>query len=440
MSTLDQLLTGGAFQGYAYAYPHKTAYRPLTPPRTLHEVWEQEDRSALFLYVHVPFCEMRCGFCNLFTSTNPREGLVTRYLHALEQQGRIVAEALGEDARLSRIAIGGGTPTYLEAEELTRLCDGIERWFPSALGKVPAACEVSPATATDNRLALLKERGFTRISIGVQSFVEQETRELGRPQRGTEVHRALEAIRRHGFQTRNVDLIYGMRGQTRESWRHTLDSALHHDPEEVYLYPLYVRPLTGMERLHREAADGRLERYREGRDILLDRGYRQLSMRLFRKASHQLGDGPVYCCQEDGMVGLGVGARSYTTALHYCTEYAVGRTGVSAITQAFVERAPHDHAVADFGCELDESEQRRRYIIKSLLRVDGLDLDAYEAQFASAVLDDFPELQELVQRDLAEQSDTTLRLTHRGMELSDVIGPWLVSDLVHERMDAYQLR
>lgn len=440
MSTLGPLLTGGAFQGYAYAYPHKTAYRPLLPTRPLDEVWAQEDKSALFLYVHIPFCEMRCGFCNLFTSTHPQEGLVTRYLQALEQQGRVVAEALGEDAGVSRIAIGGGTPTYLEVDELTRLCDGIEQWFPGALGNVPTACEVSPATATDDRLALLKSRGFTRISMGVQSFVEAETRELGRPQHAMDAHRALDRIRSHAFHTRNVDLIYGMRGQTRESWKFTLESALQHEPEEVYLYPLYVRPLTGMERLHRIPDDDRLERYREGRDFLLSHGYRQLSMRLFRKMSHESAEGPVYCCQEDGMVGLGVGARSYTTALHYCTEYAVGRTGVREITQAFVERPPQEHAVADFGCELDESEQRRRYVIKSLLRADGLDLMAYESRFSSSAMEDFPELEELVVRELAGPCGMTLQLNEQGMELSDVIGPWMISDLVHERMDAYQLR
>jgi oxygen-independent coproporphyrinogen-3 oxidase len=276
--------------------------------------------------------------------------------------------------------------------------------------------------------------------MGVQSFVEDETRELGRSQRPADAHQALETIREHGFYTRNVDLIYGMRGQTRASWKFTLESALQHEPEEVYLYPLYVRPLTGMQRLDRMPGDGRLERYREGRDFLLSRGYRQFSMRLFRKASHQSAEGPVYCCQEDGMVGLGVGARSYATALHYCTEYAVGRTGVRAITQAFIERTSQAHAVADFGCELDEGEQMRRYVIKSLLRADGLDLMAYQARFSSAALDDFPELQELVERRLAEQCGLNLLLNERGMELSDVIGPWMVSDLVHERMGAYQLR
>lgn len=440
MSALSDMLVGGAFQGYAYAYPHKTAYRALTPVRPLDEVWAQEDKSALFLYLHVPFCEMRCGFCNLFTSTNPQGGLVSQYLEAVELQAKVVADALGPEAKVARIAWGGGTPTFLEPQELSRLCDLMEKRFPASLGHVPAACEASPATSTRERLQVLKERGFTRLSVGVQSFLEAETRELGRPQRPADVHRALEAVRGQGFQTRNIDLIYGMRGQTRASWRHTLMEAMRHEPEEIYLYPLYVRPLTGMNRLHRAPADERLGLYREGRDILLERGYRQLSMRLFRKVSHALPEGPVYCCQEDGMVGLGVGARSYTSALHYCTEYAVGRTGVNAITRAFVERTAREHGLADYGCELNEEEQRRRYLIKSLLRADGLDLAAYRVQFGTDAREDFPEVDELREQNLAVLHHGVIGLTSAGMELSDAIGPWLGSPVVHERMAAYELR
>ena len=73
MITLRQITDGTPYAAYAYSYPHKTAYRPLTPPRPLAEAWAGEAKDALFLYLHVPFCEMRCGFCNLFTAANPRE-------------------------------------------------------------------------------------------------------------------------------------------------------------------------------------------------------------------------------------------------------------------------------------------------------------------------------------------------------------------------------
>ncbi len=118
---LHPVLQQSAYQGYVYAYPHKTAYRPLAP-RLMREVWAEEPQSGLFLYVHVPFCTMRCGFCNLFTTANPKRDLVTFYLDALRRQAAVVRDAL-PDARFARLAIGGGTPTYLNESELAEVFD-----------------------------------------------------------------------------------------------------------------------------------------------------------------------------------------------------------------------------------------------------------------------------------------------------------------------------
>nr|BFE77749.1 hypothetical protein GCM10020093_003500 [Planobispora longispora] len=148
----------GPYQGYVYAYPHKTAYRPLEPRPALREVWAGEPLDNLFLYLHIPFCEMRCGFCNLFTRTGAPEDLVAAYLDALERQARAVRDAL-DGPRFVTAAIGGGTPTYLSAGELTRMFDLTERIMGADLRAVPLSVETSPATATADRLAVLAERG-----------------------------------------------------------------------------------------------------------------------------------------------------------------------------------------------------------------------------------------------------------------------------------------
>jgi oxygen-independent coproporphyrinogen III oxidase len=114
-TTVAELLRGSPFIGYGYAYPHKTAYRPLAQPRPLADVWAGEDRERLFLYVHVPFCAVRCGFCNLFTQKQPEDDLPARWLETLARQIAVVHEAV-PDARFVRWALGGGTPTLLAAE------------------------------------------------------------------------------------------------------------------------------------------------------------------------------------------------------------------------------------------------------------------------------------------------------------------------------------
>lgn len=416
------------------------AYRSLTPPRPLKEVWANEDKTALFLYAHVPFCEMRCGFCNLFTTTHPQKNLVTSYLDALERQAEATVIALGQSARFARLAIGGGTPTFLSSPEMERLFSLLNRTFLTSAKGIPKAIEASPATVNDDIIALLKSQSVTRVSLGIQSFVESEVRALGRSQRTVDVRRALGQLTTANFKCVNVDLIYGVSGQTLASWQRSLDEALEFTPQEIFLYPLYVRPLTHLDRVGMQPTDVRLDLYRAGRDLLLSRGYNQISMRLFRKASYTPPEGPVYCCQEDGMVGIGPGARSYTKAVHYSTEYAVGRVGVLNIIDDFNQRTHEQFSVADYGCELEIEEQKRRYVLKSLLRNEGLKLADYSAFFQSDVLNDLPELAELMDENLAMNSDGRLKLTAEGLELSDVIGPWLWSTPMREKMSEFALQ
>ena len=301
----------------------------------------------------------------------------------------------------------------------------------------PIAVELSPATTTCERLAVLRQWGITRVSLGVQSFEEAETRALGRAQSPAEARRALQKLREADFPVLNLDLIYGMDGQTAASWRKSLLAALEFSPEEIYLYPLYVRPLTGLGTRGNLPSDERLRRYREGRDLLLARGYRQISMRLFRAPHYVATGGLEYCCQEDGLVGIGAGARSYTAALHYSSEWAVSRTSVRAILDDYILRSAERFSVADYGCTLDAIEQRCRYLIKSLLRADGLDVAAYVRRFGSVACDEFPELTELSELGAAEWNGDILRLTLQGFEWSDVIGPWLFSGQTAARMEAF---
>lgn len=438
MNAHDGVTQGSPYQDYLYAYPHKTAYRRLDPPWSLERAWAEEPRAALFAYLHVPFCQLRCGFCNLFTASRPDGDLVEAWLSALAREARQVAEALGP-ASFARVALGGGTPTFLEPAQLERALDLLEGTLGADLQGVPAGVEVSPETATPARLALLRARGVDRVSIGVQSFVEAETRAVLRPQRNDTVEAALDRIRAEGFPVLNLDLIYGMDAQTPGSWEASLERALRWSPEELYLYPLYVRPLTGLSARDRHWDDQRLSLYRLGRDLLRARGYRQVSMRMFRRQDAEDRTGPVYRCQEDGMVGLGCGARSYTRRLHYSSEYAVAAGGVREIIAAYARKSDQELALADWGFALDEAEQRRRWLILSLL-ADGVSRAAWRTRFGDALDEAAPALATLVAAGLAEDDGVCIRLTEAGVERSDAVGPWLVTPAVRARMDAWERR
>jgi len=436
--SVDATLAGPRYHAYTYSYPHKTAYRPLADAPALSQLWAAEDRSSLFLYLHVPFCEMRCGFCNLFTQVGADAELSTRYLDQLAVQATRVRAAIGE-ARFARVAFGGGTPTFLSPRELERLFDLAES-IAGSLSTVPVSLETSPLTATPDRLQLARDRGVDRVSIGVQSFFDDELKALGRPSTPAVAIAALDRIRSRGFPTLNIDLIYGVPGQTTRTWLASLRHAVGFEPEELYLYPLYVRPLTGLGRLGTRASDVRVELYEAGRQWLLEAGYEQVSLRMFRRRDHA-GDGaPIYCCQDDGMVGLGCGARSYTRELHYADDWAVAARSVKTIIADWVRRPSESFDRAHYGIALPDDEQRRRYLIQSITTASGLDRARYRDRFGRDPSEDFTELRALVERGLLIASPNRIAPTSAGLAWSDAIGPAFYSDAMRQRMEGFVLR
>src|SRR5579872_1784093 len=174
---LAEQLRDNAYPGYVYGYPHKKAYRPLTP-RSLRDVWADEDRRALFCYVHIPFCNQRCSFCNLFTYV-PGESPATAYLDALAREMEEYAQVL-PGARFARLYIGGGTPTFLNTDELRRLVQLLRDTLGVDPAQAHGCIEASPETLDAEKIAALRELGFQRLSLGVQSFVAEELRQVNR--------------------------------------------------------------------------------------------------------------------------------------------------------------------------------------------------------------------------------------------------------------------
>lgn len=428
-----EALRAEPYRGYAYSYPHKTAYRALDPAPTLAGLWADEPRDALFLYAHVPFCVQRCAFCNLFTTAQGGREREEAYLATLVRQAEAVRATL-PDARFVVGAVGGGTPTWLGESALDRVFDILEHTMGASFSGLSVEC--SPETVTPAKADVLARRGTTRASIGVQSFIETEARRVGRTHRDHTVQTALQALRDAKIRDLNVDLIYGLREQTASTWQYSLEATLEWRPEEIYLYPLYVRPLTGLGRRDRSWEDRRLALYLQGRDLLRMAGYEQHSMRMFR-AAEAPSVAVDHRCQADGMVGLGPGARSYTRSVHYANRFAVGPSAVLAELDAWLEADDAAFTRADWGIVLDDDDRRRRHVQQGLLQARGLDRAWYAERFGDDVLAHLP-LREL--GPLVTIDEERIVLTEEGLALSDAIGPWLYSDTVRARMEAWELR
>ena len=140
------------------------------------------------------------------------------------------------------------------------------------------------------------------------------------------------------------------------------------------------------------------------------------------------------------MIGLGTNARSYTTDVHYSTEYAVAKPAVASIIDDYVAKDRADFMTASYGIRLSLDDRKRRYLIKSLLKAQGLDSAHYQSLYGTAVHDDFPELQVLLDMQLAKEEDGRMQLHGEGLAYSDLIGHWFISPAVRAKMQEYVQR
>ena len=203
-----------------------------------------ESETPLGIYIHVPFCAARCGYCDFNTYVPKLPGQQSEFVKAALVEMTLARGELGGRA-VSTVFIGGGTPTLLGADELLRLLHGVEERFTLAAG-AEVTTEANPESVDLEMLGALRAGGFTRVSLGMQSAASHVLRALDRvhtPGRATAA--ALEA-RQAGFEHVSLDLIYGTPGETDEDWERTLDAALETGPDHISAYALTVERGTAM--------------------------------------------------------------------------------------------------------------------------------------------------------------------------------------------------
>lgn len=413
---------------YMYSYPHKTAYRPFSSPVSLLPYLEQVEGRNASLYFHIPFCSHKCGYCNLFSLQTNREEYITVYLNTLRKQAQQLAPLTTELA-FDSFAIGGGTPLLLTVPQLEFLLD-TAALFGVHPSNAFTSVETSPEYADMARLNLLKQAGTARVSIGIQSFQDKELIALKRRPRQDSICQALNAIREMDFPYFNIDLIYGIKGQTVESFLYSLEQALQFQPNELFIYPLYVRQGTAI--TERESDAVCFQMYCAARDFLKERGFLQTSMRRF--IQHPSTDAEV-SCGDEVMLSCGSGGRSYLGNLHYATRYTVCQRCIGEEIDKYM--ATTDFTVARNGFILSQKEQQQRFIIKNLMYYMGIDKAEYERRFGNP-LKMIPLFQQLAEHQWIKETDNgRICLTSEGMGYSDYIGQLFVTSEIRQLMETY---
>lgn len=413
---------------YMYSYPHKRTYEKVE--RLDLSLYRSRFRGReMGLYIHLPFCRSKCGYCNLFSVTGVKER--GAYLSAVRRHSdQMKQEVDTSETRFTSFVLGGGTPLILSEKELEALFVLARDKYRFSFENGFSVVETSPYEATGEKLKLLEEVGVKRVSVGIQSFLEEELKVLERVQSTSDMYSALEKIKKCSFEVLNIDLIYGIPGQSVKSLIYSIEEALRFEPEEIFLYPLYKQENARL--YHKFEMDFELQHrlYREGRRYLLEKGYVQNSMRDFSKRRKTGAD-----CGFENTLSLGCGGRSYFDELHFCEKYVSLQEECRREYRAYVEKQDFLRNLSFF--LLDEDERKRKYAIKNLLYVTGLSCSDYKEKFCSEIEEDFPFLTELCEQGQVRLSDGRWYLTEEGFGFSDRIGPLFMSEKVREKMGNY---
>ena len=365
---------------YMYSYPHKTAYRALENVN-LRDYFFNLEGEGHSLYLHLPFCESKCGYCNLFSVTGCNQIQMDGYIDAVLRQVKQYNEMLPHNSSFGEFVIGGGTPLLLESEQIARIFEAVGTYMPMGADH-KVIIETAPNQTNQEKTKLLKELGVTRVSMGIQSFDNEELRWLGRNHDSERAREEAWRLSNMGFECVNFDFIYGLPGQTEESLLRSLRTALSYGPDEIFLYPLYIKHGVRLEQEGRKElldSDHAYALYRCGSQYLRENGYLQISMRRFvRKSSGNML--PKFNeCGFKSALSLGCGGRSYLGRLHACTPYRTTR--IAALEEIERYQRTEDFSFVTNGILLSDDEIKRRYVIKHLLILPGISKQAYTKAF-----------------------------------------------------------
>jgi len=344
-------------------------------------------RQPLSVYVHVPFCQSVCYYCACNKIVTRDLGRGPAYVEDLLREVELYAARLGRKEPVSQLHFGGGTPTFLDGATLQTAIDGLERAF-SFTPQAERSIEVDPRTVDVARLRDLADQRFNRLSFGVQDFDPAVQQAVHRVQSTEQVFELTRAARDIGFESVNVDLIYGLPRQTEASFRCTLQtlSELRPDRVAVYGYAHLPERFKPQRRIHNEelpTAHDKLAMMRAAIQVLTEQGYVYIGMDHFalpddalsvaqrRGMLHRNFMG--YTTQPDcDMLGLGVSAigrmgpsyaQNYRTLDEYSDAVRAGRLPIAR------------------GCELSRDDMLRRSVIMSIMCSGEVSFAALEKSY-----------------------------------------------------------
>jgi oxygen-independent coproporphyrinogen-3 oxidase len=379
------------------SYPTAPVWNDSFGPADLEKVHEEAQRakSPVSLYMHIPFCESLCLFCACNVIIQKDKRVSPPYLDILKREVQHISRSVSSDRPVVQFHWGGGTPTYLTPAQIEELFGFTREHFTFA-PDAEIGIEVDPRVTSREHLGTLRKLGFNRLSMGIQDFHPLVQKTINRVQPFELTADLIQSARALGFESVNVDLIYGLPYQTAETFAHTVEQILELTPDRVALFSYAHVPWLKKQQNsfagHLPEGLQKFEIFRTGLLKFLESGYLYIGMDHFAKPGDELA-----VSQQNRTLHRNF--QGYTTKAG-ADLYGMGITAISAIQNAYAqnqrdipswEKAVTERGIATMrGYHLSEDDRLRRAVISRLLchtmvlkqeisREFGIDFDSYFA-------------------------------------------------------------
>lgn len=377
------------------------------------------NKIPLGIYIHVPFCRSKCEYCDFYSVTSKDSTLWDNYLDAIcthiRESGKLAPEYV-----VDTIYFGGGTPTYFGADGMCTILDTVRKSFHVSRS-AEITFEANPDSVSDRLLKKLRSEGFNRVSLGVQCDSDDILKKIGRPHSYEQAVNAVKRIRKFGFKNLSLDLMYGLPGQTLESWKKTLQNVLSLTPEHISCYGLKVEEGTPLyeykEFCNLADDDTQADMYVSAVNILKDHGYRQYEISNFCRKGHVSRHNLKYWTGEE-YLGFGPDASS---------DFAGQRFSIIRDLPGYIDGIRHGGQVLVDVQSIANRERAGEYLMMRLRTATGMDPKEYEKRFLMPFGPLEKALIKFREQGLAQKTfDGRWHLTTQGFLISNSI----ISDLL----------
>lgn len=377
------------------------------------------------IYIHIPFCHQICNYCD-FNKFYFKNQPVDEYIDALGKEMALTVEKYPESfAKIETIFLGGGTPTALSPEQLTRLLSLIRTYIP--MDHVEEfTSEANPDELSEAKMRALYDGGVNRLSMGVQSFDQDLLKKIGRTHSNAHVYETIALAKEVGFQNISIDLMYGLPGQSMEQWKDSLEKAFALKLPHFSAYSLIVEPKTIF---YNQYAKGKLKLPTEDLeaemyDVLMQEmeahGLHQYEISNFAQEGFTSVHNKIYW-ENDEYAGFGAGAHGYLNGVRYSNHGPLKKY----MDSLEIGELPivHEHEVTD-------TEKREEQMFLGLRKTDGVPHIVYEEKFGESMHVRYDQvIEKLVTEGLLEEDQNGIRLTRKGRFVgNEVFQEFLLED------------